>query len=133
MKVFRAVCLALALVACCAPVAWGEGFSLNEWSARGVSLAGGMVGRADDVSAIAYNAAGITQLPGTRTMGGFALITPPLRCKKSAQQPIPAYLSTLVRLQCRRNGRGCMAALDNSNGLSQHIYRIKVKEKSQVS
>ncbi|WP_308584694.1 hypothetical protein [uncultured Desulfovibrio sp.] len=76
MKVFRAVCLALALVACCAPVAWGEGFSLNEWSARGVSLAGGMVGRADDVSAIAYNAAGITQLPGTRTMGGFALISP---------------------------------------------------------
>lgn len=76
MKVFRAVCLALALVACCAPVAWGEGFSLNEWSARGVSLAGGMVGRADDVSAIAYNAAGITQLPGTRMMGGFALISP---------------------------------------------------------
>ena len=60
MKVFRAVCFALALVVCCAPVAMGEGFALNEWSARGVSLAGGMVGRADDVSAIAYNAAGIT-------------------------------------------------------------------------
>ena len=76
MKVFRAVWLALALVACCAPVAWGEGFALNEWSARGLSLAGGMVGRADDVSAIAYNAAGITQLPGTHLMGGFALISP---------------------------------------------------------
>ena len=76
MKVFRAVCFALALVVCCAPVAMGEGFALNEWSARGVSLAGGMVGRADDVSAIAYNAAGITQLPGTRFMGGFALISP---------------------------------------------------------
>ena len=63
MKVFRALCFALALVVCCAPVARGEGFALNEWSARGVSLAGGMVGRADDVSAIAYNAAGITQLP----------------------------------------------------------------------
>ena len=76
MKVFRAVCFALALVVSCAPVARGEGFALNEWSARGVSLAGGMVGRADDVSAIAYNAAGITQLPGTRFMGGFALISP---------------------------------------------------------
>ena len=76
MKVFRAVCFALALVVCCAPVVRGEGFALNEWSARGVSLAGGMVGRADDVSAIAYNAAGITQLPGTHFMGGFALISP---------------------------------------------------------
>ena len=76
MKVFRALCFALALVVCCAPVARGEGFALNEWSARGVSLAGGMVGRADDVSAIAYNAAGITQLPGTHFMGGFALISP---------------------------------------------------------
>lgn len=76
MKVFRAVCLALTLVVCCAPVARGEGFALNEWSAKGISLAGGMVGRADDVSAIAYNAAGITQLPGTHMMGGFALISP---------------------------------------------------------
>ncbi len=50
MKVFRALCFALALVVCCAPVARGEGFALNEWSARGVSLAGGLVGRADDVS-----------------------------------------------------------------------------------
>ena len=76
MKVFRALCFALALVVCCAPVARGEGFALNEWSARGVSLDGGLVGRADDVSAIAYNAAGITQLPGTHFMGGFALISP---------------------------------------------------------
>lgn len=76
MKVFRAVCFALALVVYCAPVARGEGFALNEWSARGVALAGGMVGRADDASAIAYNAAGITQLPGTHFMGGFALISP---------------------------------------------------------
>ena len=35
-----------------------------------------MVGRADDPSAIAYNAAGITQLPGTHVMGGFAAIAP---------------------------------------------------------
>ena len=42
MKVLRAVCVALALVACCAPGARGEGFALNEWSARGLALAGGM-------------------------------------------------------------------------------------------
>ena len=102
MKVFRAVCLALALVACCAPVAWGEGFSLNEWSARGVSLAGGMVGRADDVSAIAYNAAGITQLPGTRMMGGFALISlqavlPPVMAAAKLI-PIPNPRSGMLRM-----------------------------------
>ena len=76
MKVLRAVWMALALVVCCAPVARGEGFALKEWSARGVALAGGMVGRADDASALAYNAAGITQLPGTHFMGGFAFISP---------------------------------------------------------
>ena len=53
-----------------------EGFALTEWSSRGLSLAGGLVGRADDPSAIAYNAAGITQLPGTQLMGGFAAIAP---------------------------------------------------------
>ena len=33
-------------------------------------------GRADDPSALAYNAAGITQLSGTRVMGGFDLHVP---------------------------------------------------------
>ena len=41
-----------------------------------MALAGGMVGRADDPSAIAYNAAGITQLPGTHVMGGFSAVVP---------------------------------------------------------
>ena len=62
--------------ACQAGLARAEGFALTEWSSRGLSLAGGMVGRADDPSALAYNAAGITQLPGTRIMGGFAAIAP---------------------------------------------------------
>ena len=68
-----AVCL---LWACQVTTAGAEGFALTEWSSRGLSLAGGMVGRADDPSAIAYNAAGITQLPGTHVMGGFAAIAP---------------------------------------------------------
>lgn len=56
--------------------AQAEGFLMTEWSARGLSLAGGMVGRADDASAIAYNAAGITQLPGTHVMGGVTIVSP---------------------------------------------------------
>ena len=76
MRVLRVSCLLLALLAGTASTVLAEGFALNEWSARGVSLAGGMVGRADDVSALAYNAAGITQLPGTHVMGGLAFIAP---------------------------------------------------------
>lgn len=73
LYVVLAVCL---LWACQVTTAGAEGFALTEWSSRGLSLAGGMVGRADDPSAIAYNAAGITQLPGTHVMGGFAAIAP---------------------------------------------------------
>lgn len=73
LYVVLAVCL---LWACLVTTAGAEGFALTEWSSRGLSLAGGMVGRADDPSAIAYNAAGITQLPGTHVMGGFAAIAP---------------------------------------------------------
>lgn len=76
MKVFRALGLALALVICCSATIRAEGFALNEWSARGVALSGGMIGRADDVSTLAYNAAGITQVPGTHIMGGLAFIAP---------------------------------------------------------
>ncbi|SCM74327.1 outer membrane protein transport protein [Desulfovibrio sp. 86] len=76
MKVFRALALVLALVFCCSATVRAEGFALNEWSARGVSLAGGLIGRADDVSTLAYNAAGITQVPGTHVMGGLAFIAP---------------------------------------------------------
>lgn len=66
--VMSAVCL---LCACQVTAAQAEGFALTQWSARGLALAGGMVGRADDPSAIAYNAAGITLLPGTHVMGGW--------------------------------------------------------------
>lgn len=76
MRDLRVSCLLLALLAGMASTVLAEGFTLNEWSARGVSLAGGMVGRADDVSALAYNAAGITQLPGAHVMGGLAFIAP---------------------------------------------------------
>ena len=73
MKALRVVGLWVALVLGMASSAMAEGFALTEWSARGLGLASGMVGRADDVSAIAYNAAGITQLPGVQVMGGMGL------------------------------------------------------------
>lgn len=76
MKALRVVGLWVALVLGVASSAMAEGFALTEWSARGLGLASGMVGRADDVSAIAYNAAGITQLPGVQVMGGMALVAP---------------------------------------------------------
>ncbi|MDE7370876.1 MAG: outer membrane protein transport protein, partial [Desulfovibrio sp.] len=77
MRFIRGLCCACALLLALYGVARAEGFALNEWSARGVSLAGGLVGRADDVSALAYNAAGITQLPaGTQLMAGLAFIAP---------------------------------------------------------
>ena len=76
MKKFRTIIMACLLVCGCAGAAMAEGFALYEWSARGLGLAQGMVGRADDASAIAYNGAGITQLPGTHMMGGLAFIAP---------------------------------------------------------
>ncbi len=78
MKRFASLLLAASLLV--APALTGtahaEGFALSDFGARGSALAGGMVGRADDPSAIAWNPAGITQLPGTQTMAGMTLIAP---------------------------------------------------------
>lgn len=76
MKALRVVGLWVALVLGVASSAMAEGFALTEWSARGLGLASGMVGRADDVSAIAYNAAGSSSCPGVQVMGGMALVAP---------------------------------------------------------
>ncbi len=69
--------LAFGLVAGSVSGAFAEGFAITEWSARGMALGGGagggMVARADDPSAIAYNPAGITQIPGTATQMGLAV------------------------------------------------------------
>ncbi|MDR0238995.1 MAG: outer membrane protein transport protein, partial [Deltaproteobacteria bacterium] len=75
MPNLRFLCLPLLLLLMSSN-AFAEGFALTEWSARGLSLAGGLVARADDASAVAYNPAGITQLPGVHLMGGMSLITP---------------------------------------------------------
>jgi long-chain fatty acid transport protein len=54
----------------------GSGFALYEAGARGSALAGAVVARADDLSAIFYNPAGLVQLPGFQVMGGFSFIVP---------------------------------------------------------
>ncbi len=74
----KSIILAVAgmfLVLACS-AAWGAGFALYEFSARGNALGGTMVGRADDPSAIAFNPAGITQIPGTSYMIGASFIMP---------------------------------------------------------
>ena len=69
--------LAFGLVAGSVSGAHAEGFAISEWSARGMALGGGagggMVARADDPSAVAYNPAGITQIPGTAAQMGLAV------------------------------------------------------------
>ncbi|HEY3196896.1 MAG TPA: outer membrane protein transport protein, partial [Nitrospirales bacterium] len=50
------------------------GFALNEMSAAATGKGTAFVGEANDPSAIFYNPAGITQLPGTQLMIGASLI-----------------------------------------------------------
>ena len=54
----------------------GSGFALYEAGARARALGGAVVGRADDLSALFYNPAGITQLPNLQAMAGFTAILP---------------------------------------------------------
>lgn len=73
---FRGVMLASISFFLGVQVAFGAGFALYEGSARGIALGGAMVGRGDDPSALFYNPAGITQLPGFQAMAGAAFIAP---------------------------------------------------------
>jgi long-chain fatty acid transport protein len=54
----------------------GSGFALYEAGARSTALAGAVVARANDPSAIFYNPAGLVQLPGFQLMAGSTLIFP---------------------------------------------------------
>jgi long-chain fatty acid transport protein len=73
---FGVLLLAAMLVFAAAQQSLGAGFALFEGSARGNALGGAMVGRADDPSALFYNPAGITQLPGIQFMAGATVILP---------------------------------------------------------
>ncbi len=78
MRGASAVLLALGLVTGAVSTASAEGFAISTLSARGGSFGGGaasgMVARADDASAVAYNPAGLTQIEGTQIMGGLAAV-----------------------------------------------------------
>lgn len=77
VKCVSSILLACVLTAGSVSGASAEGFAITEWSARGMGLGGGvgggMVARANDPSAIAYNPAGITQIPGTAAQMGLAV------------------------------------------------------------
>jgi long-chain fatty acid transport protein len=52
------------------------GFALYEYGAKANAMGGANIALADDASAVAYNPAGITQLPGTNVMVGMTAIAP---------------------------------------------------------
>jgi long-chain fatty acid transport protein len=73
--------LYLALLACLLCLVWshaafGAGFAIYEWSARGNALVGTTVARGDDASTISTNPAGLSQLEGTQTLVGLTAIQP---------------------------------------------------------
>ena len=53
-----------------------SGYAVYEWSARGNALGGAMVARDADPSAVAYNPANITDLPGAQVQVGATAIKP---------------------------------------------------------
>ncbi len=65
-----------------------SGFALYEASARGNALAGALVARADDPSALFFNPAGITQLPGLQMMAGATFIMPSTKVTTYSPQAV---------------------------------------------
>ena len=77
-----------------AHLCWGAGFALYEGSARGNALGGATVGRADDPSALFFNPAGVTQLPGTQVMAGATFIMPKTDVTTQAYSGAPGVTTT---------------------------------------
>ena len=101
--VFLSVFISLAL----STSVFAAGFALYETGARGTSLGGAMVARADDPSALFFNPAGITQLTGIQTMLGVQMIAPRLDVKTTGQYtvvgpnapPLPPYYPAITGTQ----------------------------------
>ncbi|MEJ2672511.1 MAG: outer membrane protein transport protein [Deltaproteobacteria bacterium] len=68
--------LGLAWLCLTAKPGFGSGFALYEAGARSSALAGAVVARANDLSAVFYNPAGLVQLPGFQIMTGFSTFIP---------------------------------------------------------
>ncbi|WP_461210256.1 OmpP1/FadL family transporter [Desulfocurvus sp. DL9XJH121] len=71
-----ALVLALFLILASADTGHAAGYGIYEWSARANAMGGAFAAKADDPSAVAFNPAGITQLPGTQAMVGMTAIAP---------------------------------------------------------
>ncbi len=84
--------LAIIAVWAVAQSGWAAGFALYEGSARANALGGTLIGRADDPSALFFNPAGITQLPGTELMGGVTFIWPSVEV--TTFTPVPVTTKT---------------------------------------
>ncbi len=80
------------------------GFALYQNGARGNSLEGTLVARADDPSALFYNPAGITQLSGLQVMAGATAIMPSLE---------------IVTVH---NGRSTTTPLEDNVWIPPHFY-----------
>ena len=63
----------VALLVGLAPEAFAGGITFSEQGAKATGMANAFAGQADDPSAIFYNPAGITQLPGTQLMYGGSI------------------------------------------------------------
>lgn len=73
---FTPYLFALALILSLPTKSFAGGFALYEYAARANAMGGAVIALADDPSAVAYNPAGMTQLPGTQTMVGATAIVP---------------------------------------------------------
>lgn len=69
-KIIVSCCFLFTVFSLLSGSALASGFALYENSPRGAAVAGAFSATADDVSAVWYNPAGITQLGGTHVMGG---------------------------------------------------------------
>lgn len=66
--------------------ALASGYAVYEWSARGNALGGAMVARDPDPSAVAYNPAAITDLPGGQVQVGVSAIAPTAKMEPKDQR-----------------------------------------------
>ena len=84
MRIIATLLLTLSLILPFAHLGHAAGYGIYEWSARGNGMAGAFAAKADDPSAMAYNPAGITQLPGTQALVGATAITPNSRVRQKS-------------------------------------------------
>jgi long-chain fatty acid transport protein len=77
-KWFGGLVVGLLIMLVGAQPCFAGGFALYQGSARGNALEGTLVGRGDDPSAIFFNPAGITQLPGLQAQMGATVFLPTL-------------------------------------------------------